>query len=173
VVVWEHRSERRLSSTISGLVVLCHGRKAKATQHSQRVRIEGQKPSDLRQHEDLVGAWFPNHGEFGQGASGLGRGEAQRCLEIAIPSTEDELSRFAQPGGSNSDRNGPAQARDPLQLGRWSGYNGRWPKANLSSQGREGSAALAVGHEIPYLLPEDQVEGIPTDRGRRLTVAAP
>jgi hypothetical protein len=107
VVVGERWSKQLLGSTIGGTVVLGIGRKTEATAHAEPVRIERQKPGALRKDEDLVGAGLPDHGELGQGASGLGDGEAKRCSEIAIPSTKHELRRLAQAGGSKLERDGP------------------------------------------------------------------
>lgn len=173
MVVGERWSKNLLGSTICGTVVLGISRKTEATEHAEPVRIERQKAGALRKDEDLVGPGLPDHRKLGQGASGLGDGEAKRCSEIAIPSTKRELRRLPQAGGSTLERDGPTEAGDRLQLGTWSGQNVTWLQANLSSKRGEGSAALGVGHEIPHLLPEDQAERIPADRGRRLPVVTP
>jgi hypothetical protein len=155
------------------MVVLPIGCEAEATQHAQPVRIERQQASLLRKDEDLVGAGLPDHGKLGQGATGLGGGKAKRCPEIAIPSSENQFGRVAEARGASPERDRPTEAGDRLQRGRWSGQDVCWLQADLGSKRNEGSTALDVRHEVAYLLPEDQVKGIPADRGRRLAVVAP
>ncbi len=78
-------SKQLLSSTIGGTVVLCLGRKPKATEYSQPVRIERQKPGLSCNHKDLVGTRLPDHRELGQSTTSLRRGETKRRAEVAIP----------------------------------------------------------------------------------------
>jgi hypothetical protein len=173
VIVWERRRERLLGATIGATIALCFRREAKAKQHAQRVGVEWQEPGPFREHKDLVRPGLSDHWELGQGAARLGQREAHGCSQIAIPMAEHELSRVAEPGGADPDRDGPSQPGDRLQLGPWGGKNGCWVKAHFSSKGREGSTTLHVRHEIADLLPEDQVKRIPTDRRGRPTVVAP
>jgi len=173
VVVWERRSERLLGSTIGATIVLCFRREAKANQHAQRVGVEGEEPGPFGEHQDLVRPGLADHRELGQGTPRLEQRESYRCSQIPIPATEHELSRVAEPGRADPDRDGPTQPRDGLQLCRRGRENGPGVEAHLASKRSEGSAALDVRHEISYLLPNDQMKGVPTDRSRRLTVMTP
>ncbi len=108
VVVWQRRRERILGSTIGATIAFCFRRDSKANQHAQCVGVEWQEPGPFGEHKDLVRSGVSDHRELGQGAARLGQREAHGCSQIALPTTEHELSSLAEPGGADADRDGPS-----------------------------------------------------------------
>jgi len=88
----------------------------------------------------------------------------KRGAQITIRATEDQLGGLAESRGASTGGDGTSQPGDSRQLSACGPHNGRRCETDSRSQRRVGSAALGVGHEIPDLLPQDQVKGIPADR---------
>lgn len=66
----------------------------------------------------------------------------------------------------------PAQAGNRLQLCLGGGRDGCRLEPDFLPQRHERAATLHVRHQVRDLLPENQLEGIPADRRRRLAVVA-
>jgi len=163
VVRRERRRQRLLSSPIGGPVILALRDESDAREDPQPIGVDWQQLSALHDNENLVGARLADHRKLRQGAAGLGQRDTKRSAQITIPATEDQLGGLAESRGASTGGDGASQPGDSRQLRACGPQNGRRCETDRSSQRREGSAALGVGHKIRDLLPQDQVKGIPAD----------
>ena len=109
-VLGQRRRQDLPGAPIGGAVVLSVGDEAEALQHTKAVGVQGKQACPFGKHQDLVRTGLPNHGKLRQCLARRRNWQPQRSAEISVPSSDCELGGMAQPGGSNSDSNRPAEA---------------------------------------------------------------
>src|SRR2546430_13421006 len=98
-VAWDRARKHLLRSLIGRTVILPRRRETQARHHAERVGIERHEPGAFREREDFVRTGLADHGKLSEGATRLREGKSQRAVKVAVPATNHDLRRFAQPRG--------------------------------------------------------------------------